>query len=93
MVRWFTGLDPAGLPSGEDRHALELKVWRDGSKDPLAQGLTQIDGYLQRLGLATGTLLLFDARSAAPAGDDWETRGEFTEAPTPSGRIVTVLRL
>jgi hypothetical protein len=93
MVRWFTGLDPAGLPSGEDRHALELKVWRDGQKDPLAQGLTQIDGYLQRLGLATGTLLLFDARSAAPAGDDWETRGEFTEAPTPSGRIVTVLRL
>ena len=93
LIRWFTGLDPAGLPTGEDRHALELKVWRDGQKDPLVLGLTQIDGYLQRLGLATGTLLLFDARSAAPSGDDWETRGEFAEVQTPSGRTVTVLRL
>ena len=93
LIRWFTGLDPAGLPTGEDRHALELKVWRDGQKDPLAQGLTQIDGYLQRLDLATGTLMLFDARAAAPSGDDWETRGEFAEVQTPSGRTVTLLRL
>jgi hypothetical protein len=93
LIRWFTGLDPAGLPTGEDRHALELKVWRDGQKDPLTLGLTQIDGYLQRLGLATGTLMLFDARPAAPSGDDWETRGEFAEVQTPSGRTVTLLRL
>jgi hypothetical protein len=93
LIRWFTGLDPAGLPTGEDRHALELKVWRDGQKDPLALGLTQIDGYLQRLDLATGTLMLFDARPAAPSGDDWETRGEFAEVQTPSGRTVTLLRL
>jgi hypothetical protein len=93
LIRWFTGVDAAGMPTGEDRHALELKVWRDGQKDPLVKGLEQIDGYLERLGLATGTLLLFDARSTAPSGDDWETRGEYQEAATPSGRAVTVLRL
>ena len=93
LIRWFTGVDTAGLPTGEDRHALELKVWRDGQRDPLRQGLEQIDGYLERLELATGTLMLFDARSTAPKGDDWENRGEFAEAQTPSGRMVTVLRL
>jgi hypothetical protein len=93
LIRWFTGVDTAGLPTGEDRHALELKVWRDGQRDPLRQGLEQIDGYLERLELATGTLMLFDARSTAPKGDDWENRGEFAEAQTPSGRTVTVLRL
>ena len=93
LIRWFTGVDAAGMPTGEDRHALEIKVWRDGQKDPLVKGLEQIDGYLERLGLATGTLLLFDARSTAPSGDDWESRGEYQEAATPSGRTVTVLRL
>jgi hypothetical protein len=93
LIRWFTGVDAAGLPTGEDRHALELKVWRDGQQDPLGKGLEQIDGYLERLGLATGTLLLFDARTSAPSGDGWEKRGEFSEAQTPSGRAVTLLRL
>ena len=93
LIRWFTAVDAAGLPLGEDRHALELKVWRAGQKDPLVSGLEQLDGYLERLGLATGTLLLFDARSTAPTGDDWENRGEFSESTTPAGRTVTVLRL
>jgi hypothetical protein len=93
LIRWHVGVDALGIPAGEDRHALELKVWRDGQKDPLGKGLEQIDGYLERLGLATGTLLLFDARSTAPQGDDWETRGEFSEGTTPSGRAVAVLRL
>ena len=93
LIRWFTAVDATGLPLGEDRHALELKVWRTGQKDPLVSGLEQLDGYLERLGLATGTLLLFDARSTAPTGDDWENRGEFSESTTPAGRTVTVLRL
>ena len=59
----------------------------------LAKGLEQLDEYLVRLGLQTGTLLLFDARSTSPKGEDWETRGEFSEATTPGGRQVTVLRL
>jgi len=93
LVRWFTGRSAEGLPTDEDRHALELKVWRDGQKDPLAKGLEQIDGYLERLGLLGGTLVLFDARSSAPTGEAWEGRGEFSTALTPSGRTVTVLRL
>jgi hypothetical protein len=53
-------------PSGVDRWALELKVWRDGRSDPLAEGLEQLSAYLERLGLDEGTLLLFDARTEAP---------------------------
>lgn len=52
--------------TGLDRWALELKVWRDGRPDPLAEGLEQLSAYLDRLGLGEGTLLLFDARSEAP---------------------------
>jgi hypothetical protein len=93
VIRWFTATDALGKPLGEDRHALELKVWRDGRPDPLAKGLTQIEGYLARLGLPTGTLVLFDARATSPRGEAWESRGEFSEAVTPGGRTVTVLRV
>ena len=61
--------------------------------DPLPSGLVQLDGYLSRLGLTTGTLLLFDARSSAPTGDGWTTRGQLSEHATPAGRTVTVIRL
>lgn len=56
-VRW-------PLPSGETlRWALEIKVWRDRGPNPLAEGLNQLGGYLERLGLDEGTLLIFDTRS------------------------------
>jgi len=93
LINWHLGLDEQGIPTAEDRHAIECKVWHDGQKDPLAKGLEQLDGYLARLGLDTGTLLLFDARSTSPKGEEWETRGELSEATTPGGRTVTVLRL
>lgn len=32
--------------------AMELKVWRDGAADPVAQGLEQLDRYLDGLGAA-----------------------------------------
>ncbi len=47
------------------RFALELKVWREGRSDPLEVGLRQLSGYLERLGLDRGTLIIFDQRSAA----------------------------
>jgi hypothetical protein len=93
LIRWAVTVDTYGCIRSEDRHALELNVWRDGQKDPLPSGLVQLDGYLRRLGLSTGTLMLFDARSTAPAGDGWATRGQFSELATPSGLTVTVLRL
>ncbi len=71
------------------RTAIELKVWRDGRQDPLEQGLTQLDGYLERLSLDEGVLVLFDRRSdAVPLTE----RTRFEDNRTPSGRAVTVLR-
>ena len=58
LIRWPT-------PAGEQREALEIKVWRDRRRDPLPAGLDQLAGYLKRLGLSEGTLVLFDRRSSA----------------------------
>ena len=93
LIRWFVGIDAYGCPLAEDRHAIEVKVWRDDQKDPVPKGLEQLDAYLARLGLATGTLFVFDARSGAPVGEDWERRGDMGEARTPGGRLVGVLRV
>ncbi|MBE7385095.1 MAG: AAA-like domain-containing protein [Leptolyngbya sp. SIO1E4] len=68
---------------------IELKVWRDGRPDPLQQGLSQLDGYLARLDVATGWLVIFDRRSGLPA---IEERTTTEMAQTPSGRSVTVVR-
>lgn len=78
------------LPGGEvERFAIELKVWREGAKDPLDEGLDQLGGYLERLGLATGTLIVFDRRPTAEPLPD-RTRREETEH---DGRRVVVWRL
>ncbi|MCK9925128.1 ATP-binding protein [Frankia sp. AgPm24] len=71
------------------REALELKVWHPGRANPLPQGLTQLDRYLDRLGLDTGTLIVFDRRPSAP---DITERTELDVTTTPSGRLVTLLR-
>ena len=87
LVRWpYRGAD-----GGREwqREALELKVWRDKTKDPLIKGLAQLDGYLDRTGLTTGVLVIFDRRAEA---EDIETRTRFEEIVTPSGRGVTLLR-
>ena len=87
LVRWpYRGADGGGA---WQREALELKVWRDKAKDPLAKGLAQLDGYLDRMGLHTGVLVIFDRREAA---EDIEARTRFDEAMTPAGRRVTLLR-
>lgn len=74
---------------GPDTLAIEIKVWRDRESDPLAEGLEQLDGYLQGLGLDEGWLMLFDRRSNQPSIAE-RTRAE--QARTPSGRRVTVIR-
>ena len=72
-----------------DTLAIEIKVWRKQAKDPLDEGLSQIDGYLSGLGLETGWLIIFDRRSKrlSPA-----ERIETSRATTPSGRQVSVVR-
>ncbi|WP_188187876.1 AAA family ATPase [Nonomuraea sp. SYSU D8015] len=79
-------------PYGErqvQREAMELKVWRPGQRDPLDEGLTQLDRYLDRLDLETGYLVIFDRR---PEAAPMEDRVRFDQDRTPAGRQVTVLR-
>jgi hypothetical protein len=81
-VRWpFTG--------GVERWAVELKVWRDGRPDPLPEGLTQLSGYLARLGLDQGTLVLFDQRTKVAPLPQRCTREDLEH----EGRKITLLRL
>jgi hypothetical protein len=73
------------------REAVELKVWRPRQADPLEIGLKQLDGYLTRLGLDHGTLVIFDRRQ--PRSDEDEPiRPEMTDVTSPEGRAVTLLR-
>jgi len=74
------------LTYGEQKVALELKVWR--THDPTEQGLAQLDGYLTGLGLATGWLVVFDQRPEQPPIAE---RTRVQAATTPSGRTVTVV--
>ncbi|HEU4412390.1 MAG TPA: AAA family ATPase [Polyangiaceae bacterium] len=85
LVRW-----PYRLADGRaavQRRALELKVWREGEKDPLPKGLEQLDGYLARLGLKRGVLVVFDRRKRGRAGAP-----RFVDTKTRSGRAVRLLR-
>ncbi len=79
------------LPTGViERFAVELKVWRrDRDPDPLDQGLDQLCLYLARLGLAEGTLVIFDRRPGAPPLPDRVSRSETTHQK----HQITILRL
>uniref|UniRef100_UPI000553696C ATP-binding protein n=1 Tax=Desulfatirhabdium butyrativorans TaxID=340467 RepID=UPI000553696C len=69
--------------------AIELKIWRDGEPDPLAEGLEQIDGYLAGLSRNSGWLVIFDRRSGlGPIRERTTTES----ARTLSDRIITVIR-
>lgn len=83
LVRW-------PLPDGTwQREGIELKVWHDKKPDPLAAGLAQLDGYLDRMQLETGALVIFDRRAdRAPI----DARLAREAATSPAGRAVSVLR-
>ena len=68
---------------------MELKVRRDGAPDPLAEGLTQLDGYLDGLGLATGWLVIFDRRADQPT---IAQRTTVSVTMSPAGRPIEVIR-
>jgi len=71
--------------------AIELKRWADTDekKDPLAEGLEQLDDYLARTQLDSGRLIIFGQRAGAP---DVAERTRIEPHDTPSGRSVQVLR-
>jgi hypothetical protein len=69
--------------------AIEIKVWRPGRPDPQAQGLSQLDGYLEGLGLDSGWLVIFDRRPGlVPVAERLASSVE----KSPAGRAVTVIR-
>jgi len=92
LIRW-----PYSGPSGKrswQREAVELKVWKAGRPNPLREGLSQLDGYLDKLGLDRGRLVIFDRRQTVKVGEGArpsEARSE--ESQTPKGRWVNVLVL
>ncbi|MBK1716827.1 AAA family ATPase [Thiocystis violacea] len=69
---------------------VELKVWRDGAPDPLAEGLVQLDGYLAGLDLDGGWLIVFDRRTGQPPIGERLARAE---ALSPQGRCIQVVRV
>jgi type II secretory pathway predicted ATPase ExeA len=79
-------------PGGLQKEALEIKVWRDRKADPLDQGLQQLTGYLDRLGLDHGYLILFDRRASSPGTSEPALRTEYTEV-RHAGRRISVFRL
>ena len=71
------------------RVAIEVKVWRPDQPDPVPDGLAQLDGYLDGLGLDEGWLIVFDRRPGRGPARDRTT----TEAVTsPAGRATTLIR-
>jgi hypothetical protein len=54
----------------------------------LAEGLAQLDDYLNGLGLDTGWLVIFDQRSGLP---DISERTATESATSPAGRTITVI--
>ncbi|MFR9751395.1 AAA family ATPase [Nocardia sp. 004] len=82
----YTGADGH---RAEQREALELKVRRDGRADPLDEGLVQLDGCLDRMGLSTGVLVIFDCRAEA---EPITQRTRFSTTTSPAGRRITLLR-
>jgi hypothetical protein len=85
-LRW-----PYTAPDGTQRvqrEAIEIKTWRTGRPNPLPAGLRQLDRYLDRLRLDTGTLAIFDQRAGAPTIDE---RTTITTTISPAGRTITVL--
>jgi type II secretory pathway predicted ATPase ExeA len=77
---------------------IELKVWRSKQADPLGKGLSQLEGYLNRLrqgegrgsGWPMGWLVIFDRREQAPALED---RLGVESVTTDAGRQVQVIRV
>ncbi|MBO0801661.1 MAG: hypothetical protein J2P25_01095 [Nocardiopsaceae bacterium] len=79
--------DADGKPAVQ-REAIELKVRRKGDGNPLKEALAQLDGYLHRLDLDAGILIIFDRR---PSSIRKRPAPEFSGHRTPDGRDITLL--
>lgn len=75
-----------------EKLGIEVKTWResDKAKDPTIEGLTQLDGYLARIGANRGWLLLFDQRRTVAPLPERLKRERLT---TTGKRHVELVRL
>jgi hypothetical protein len=80
------------VSGGEQLVAIELKVWREKQGDPIHEGLAQLEGYLGRLGLTEGFLVIFDRRRSADEVP-WDERPRWESEALAGGKRVRVLRL
>jgi hypothetical protein len=78
--------DGDGKPAVQ-REAVELKVRRQHQGNPLKEGLAQLDEYLSRLELDSGTLMIFDRR---PSALRKRPNPEISRATTPQRRDITL---
>lgn len=81
----YTG--PDGKPAVQ-QEVIELKVRRKGDRNPLKDALAQLDGYLDRLDLSSGFLMIFDRR---PSVLRKRPAPESSNHRSPDGRDITVL--
>ena len=77
------------LRKGDVTLGVELKVWRQGRKDPQAEGIAQLDRYLDDLGVRDGWLVIFDQRPDLPPIEDRTSASTLT---SPAGHTVVVVR-
>ncbi|MFC5180509.1 ATP-binding protein [Actinomadura harenae] len=71
------------------RAAFELRVHRSDADYPNPYSLDQLDGYLDSLGLDTGTLIVFDRRKSAPPVAE---RTTVESVESTAGRKITLVR-
>ncbi|MCP2337065.1 ATP-binding protein [Actinomadura rupiterrae] len=81
----YTGADGG---RAVQQSAFELKVRTEKTGDQVADGLEQLDRYIDRLGLDTGTLIVFDRRPSAPPITE---RAGIETVKSPSGRKITLI--
>lgn len=81
------------LRHGDVTLGIELKVWRDARKDPLRDGLIQLDRYLTRLSgsgpRVPGWLVVFDQRTGLP---EIAERTSASSVISPAGFEIVVIR-
>ncbi|WP_250284689.1 MULTISPECIES: hypothetical protein [unclassified Frankia] len=75
--------------SAEQHEAFEVKTHRPGYADPVKEAMTQLDGYLNHLSLASGYIVIFDQRPRPESAAD----GPLTTQTSPAGHTVTIARL
>jgi hypothetical protein len=71
--------------------AIEVKTWRDGDKkgDPTEKSVSQLDGYMARVGAMHGWLVVFDQRTGAKTITE---RVRVERKVATNGREVVVVR-